>query len=112
VRTGNSALAARVHDEQAGTSACSSERIPGRAGEKDGVEDVGTRQSRAGAKNAVRTGSTRDGQQRRLRAGGKGAAHAVEEQAGREKLRAQGNSTAGHVARRLQGASRRPPWES
>jgi hypothetical protein len=29
----------------------------------------------------------------------------------REKLRAQGNTTAEHTARRLQGASQRPPWE-
>jgi hypothetical protein len=51
--------AARVHDEQTGESARSSERILGRAGEKDGVEDAGTRQSRAGAKNAVRAGRPR-----------------------------------------------------
>jgi hypothetical protein len=51
--------AARVHDEQTGESARSSERIPGRAREKDGVEDADTRQSRAGAKNAVRAGRPR-----------------------------------------------------
>jgi hypothetical protein len=72
------------------------------------------RTSREGKKNrdTARAGSTRDGQQGRLRARGKGAARAVEERPGREKLRVQGNLMARHVARRLQGASRRPPWES